>query len=278
MTAIAIWFNNENPENPSLWVASDSRVSTNQNSTLIDDAAKVFALPVVCRFPDEDGFFSQVGYFHTYGYCFAGSTLLGQNTFLALMPLLSNLVANQPYTPQMAYVANFIFEYLGRAFDDYKVIACENSAVEVALFGWCHVTQKHHIFHYRPGKDENGVYVIKCTDHTDLNEKSFVYLGDQRNDMTQKIQNAFNSGSELERPLSRIPRYIIEEHIQNSKYRTVGGDLQLGIADQFGFRPSSICKPRVPGNPEAYLSYLGYELYQEIQNVGHAVVYLPGMV
>ncbi|MFK0732024.1 MAG: hypothetical protein ACFKPT_16770 [Gloeotrichia echinulata GP01] len=115
MTAIAIWFNNENRENPSLWVASDSRISKNQNSTLIDDAAKVFALPVVCRFPSEDGFFSKISYFHTYGYCFAGSTLLGQNTFLALMPLLSNLEATQPYTPKMADVAHFVWKYLGRA-------------------------------------------------------------------------------------------------------------------------------------------------------------------
>lgn len=278
MTAIAIWFNNENPENPSLWVASDSCVSKSQNSTLIDDAAKVFALPVVCKFPGEDGFFSQVGYFHTYGYCFAGSTLLGQNTFLALMPLLSNLAAAQPYVPQMADVAHFILQYLGRAFDDYKVIACEKSAVEVALFGWCHITQKQHIFHYYPGEDDNGFYVIKCTDHTDLNEKSFVYLGDHGNDMKQKIKKSFDGDNEPGRPLSRIPRYIIEEHIQNSEYKTIGGDLQLGIADRFGFRPFSICKPRVPGQPEAYLSYLGYELHQDIQNVGHAIIILPGMV
>jgi hypothetical protein len=277
MTAIAIWFNNENPENPSLWLASDSRVS-NKDSTLIDDAAKVFVLPVVCRFRGEDGFFSQIGYFHSYGYCFAGSTLLGQNTFLALMPLLSNLATDQPYTPQMADVAHFIWEYLGRAFDDYKGIACENSAVEVALFGWCHVTQKQHIFHYYPDKDDKGCYVLQYRDYTDLNEKSFVYLGDDRNNMTQKIQKALDGDSEPGRPLSRIPRYIIEEHIQNSEYKTIGGHLQLGIADQFGFRPFSICRPKVLGKPEAYLSYLGYELHQDINNVGRAIVNLPGIV
>ena len=94
----------------------------------------------------------------------------------------------------------------------------------------------------------------------------------------QKIQKAFDGDSKPGRPLSRIPRYIIEEHIQNSEYKTIGGDLQLGIADQFGFRPFSICKPRVPGKLEAYLSYLGYELHQDIQNVGYAFVSLPGMV
>jgi hypothetical protein len=110
MTAIVIWLNNENPANPSLWIASDSRVSKH-DSTLIDDAVKIFALPIVCRSPGKEGFFSQISYFHTYGYCFAGSTLLGQNTFLALIPLLSNLVTVERYIPQMSDVADFILEY-----------------------------------------------------------------------------------------------------------------------------------------------------------------------
>ena len=276
MTAIAIWFNDENPENPSLWVAADSRVSSN-GFTLIDDAAKVFTLPVACRFPGEDGFFSKIVYYHTYGYCFAGSTLLGQNTFLALMPLLSNLIAAQPYVPPMTDVAQFILAYLGRCFDHYKVIGRETSIVQVALFGWCHATQKQHIFHYYPDRDDSGVLIIKCKDHTDLNRKSFVYLGDKTDDMTRKIQEAFDGENKPGRPISRIPRYIIEEHIQNSDYKTIGGDLQLGIADQFGFRPFSICKPRVPGSPEADLSYLGYKLYEDITNVGAASINLIGM-
>ena len=92
MTAIVIWLNDENPQLPSLWVASDSRVSKSKDSRLIDDATKIFALPVVCRSASQNGFFTDITYYHTYGYCFAGSTLLGQNTFLALMPLLSNLI------------------------------------------------------------------------------------------------------------------------------------------------------------------------------------------
>lgn len=277
MTAIAIWFNDENPENPCLWIASDSRVS-NQGSTLIDDAAKVFTLPVVCRCPGEDGFFSKITHYHTYGYCFAGSTLLGQNTFLALMPLLSNLIAVQPYTPPMDYVAQFILKYLSRSYDEYKVIATKGSRIQVALFGWCHATQKHYIFHYHPEQDDNGIHIIKCTIHANLDKKSFVYLGDQTKELTQKIQEAFDGENIPGRPLSRIPRYVIEKYIQDSEYRSIGGNLQLGIADQYGFRPFSICKPRVPGKPEAYFSYLGYELYEDIKNVGDAIIGLPGML
>ncbi|MFM6079751.1 MAG: hypothetical protein ACKPEO_22240 [Sphaerospermopsis kisseleviana] len=120
MTAIAIWFNDEYPDKPCLWVAGDSRVSKKEKtytgndsySTLIEDAAKIFTLPVVCKNPDENGFYSKIYYYHSYGYCFAGNTLLGQNSFLALMPLLSNLIANDDYIPPMNCVAEFICQYL----------------------------------------------------------------------------------------------------------------------------------------------------------------------
>jgi hypothetical protein len=278
MTAIAIWFNNESPQAPSLWVASDSRISKHKEKTpLIDDAAKVFALPVVCRSPDANGFFSQTCHSHAYGYCFAGNTLLGQNTFIAAMPLLGNLIASQPYAPPISCVADFVLTYLSRAFDDYKVIACEYAAVEVALFGWCHRTEKPHIFHFYPVKDDSGEYTIKRDHLTDLKHKSFVYLGDERVMLTEKIQKAFDCSPEAGRPLARIPRYVIEDHILDENYKTIGGDLQLGVADRTGFQQYSICKPKVHGQPEACLSYLGHELDQDIPRVGEAYSGLPGM-
>ncbi|WP_071191054.1 hypothetical protein [Trichormus sp. NMC-1] len=284
MTAIAIWFNDENPDSPSLWVAADSRVSKltdvghSGHSTLIDDAAKVFTLPVICKYPGENGLYSRISHYQTYGYCFAGNTLLGQNSFLSIMPLLSNLIANEKYIPPMNCVAEFIYQYLSRSFDEYKVIACNNSAIEVALFGWCHANQKYYIFHYYPSQNEEGEYKINCITHTDLTRKSFIYLGDEKDDLEVKIKEGFNKQDIADIVLSRTPQYVIETHIQNHKYPSIGGDLQLGIANQYGFQPYLICKPRVFGKPEAYLSYLGYELHQDIKNVGYALVGLPGMI
>ena len=92
MTSIVIWTNLEVAGNPSLWVVGDTRVSGSGSQPLIEDAAKVLGLPVVCRRPDAAGFFSETYFSHTLGYCFAGSTLMGQNSYLSLVPLLSNLV------------------------------------------------------------------------------------------------------------------------------------------------------------------------------------------
>ncbi|WP_016952174.1 hypothetical protein [Anabaena sp. PCC 7108] len=282
MTAIAIWFNDENPDNPCLWVAGDSRVSQKEKtdtgndkySRLIDDAVKILTLPVVCKYPDENRCYSKISHYHTYGYCFAGSTLFGQNSFLALMPLLSNLVADQPYTPSMEDIAEFISKYLNRVFEEYMN---PGSEFEVALFGWCPIQNKYYIFHYHHHeKDKKGIYFIfKKEIFTDLKKKDFVYLGCDKNNICLKIQAAFNGDDIPGRPLSRIPQHIIQDYIQDPNEPKIGGDLQLGIANQYGFKPFSICKPRVIGKPEAYLSYLGYDLHQD--NVGDARVGLTGM-
>ena len=125
------------------------------------------------------------------------------------------------YAPPAICVAEFVLKYLGRAYGDYKVIALDKSAVEVALFGWCHITKKHHIFHYYPEENDCGDYVIKLKHHTDLEKKSFVYLGDERDNMTHKIKEAFDGEDKPNRPLSRIPQYIIEEHIQDTAFTLV---------------------------------------------------------
>ncbi len=113
MTAIAIWCNKEVEENPSLWIAADSRVTSSEDSVLLEDASKIFPLPIVCRSPDSRGFFSQVTHTHTYGYCFAGSTLMGQNSYLAIAPLLSSLILTTECFPAMTDVADFTLKHLG---------------------------------------------------------------------------------------------------------------------------------------------------------------------
>jgi len=120
MTAIAIWYNKEIETNPSLWVVSDSRVSKGA-SVLIEDAAKIFTLPIICKAPGTSDFFTDIYYQHSYGFCFAGSTLMGQNSFLALQPLLSNLSSAEHYIPSIEDIGNYVLNYLKKTFDDYKV-------------------------------------------------------------------------------------------------------------------------------------------------------------
>jgi len=283
MTAISIWCNHEIAENPGLWIAADSRISTS-SSSLIDDAAKVFALPVVCRSPGANGLFTERYYDHSYGYCFAGDTLLGQNAYLSLAPLLSNLVSSNCYKPSLDDVARYIHLYLSHTFDDCKSHRAEHSIFEVALFGYCPVTSSLSAYHFFPTRKQ-GIFKMTCQPHKNMQESHFLYLGDQKAHVILKIRTALEADSSpmtafiaasKGRPLSRIPRYVIQDLINDETFPKIGGDLQLGIADKFGFRAFTLCKPSTSG--QAIISYLGRELAPGLQYVGSALVGGESMV
>lgn len=162
MTAIAIWCNTEIPEYPSLWAAADSLVSRNAGSHLIGDAAKLFSLPVICRSPSSDGFLSRLSSQHSYGYAFAGSTLLGQNTYLSLVPLLTNLISHELYTPSLGEVAAYVSKYLAVVYNDVKVSMGPDAMFSIVIFGWCPVRCALELYRFQLDKEESGIYEIRC--------------------------------------------------------------------------------------------------------------------
>lgn len=278
MTAIAIWCNHEVRDNAALWVAADSRVSSENGAILIEDAAKIFGLPVVCRSPGNDGFFSRVYHSHTYGYCFAGSTLMGQNAFLGIIPLLSNLISHSSYVPSLSDIAQHALSLFRRSFDEYKQRVGRGAVFEAAVFGYCYREQCLSAFHFSPKIGSDGIARVVLTPHEGMKENQFIYLGDEKTDLSAQIEEAFSRETVPGRPVSRIPRYVIQDRIDNADCRSIGGDIQLAIADRYGFRPLTLCKPRVRGQPDAYMSYLGRELTPDIAQVGEAMVGMNGMM
>ena len=282
MTAIAIWLNNET-KSPALWAVAYTMVSshnqhqlTHNQHQLIGDAVKIWSLPIVCRRPDQDGCFSDTYFTQTLGYSFAGSTLMGQNAYLGLSPLLSNIISPSGYIPYLNDIACQIRAYLSQTFDAYKPVAAYNSLFEVALFGHCPRNNRLEIYCFRT-KPEMGEYKLVMTAHQNLQEHDFVYLGDDPLSLKGEIKNAFAAEPSPGRMKSRAPRQVLAEHIASKNSPTIGGDLQLAIVDKWGFRPYALGKPRVHGQPAAYFSYLGYELTEELITVGEARVSLTAM-
>lgn len=271
MTAIAIWRNDEVEGNPSLWAAADSRVSGVDGNLVIADAVKILSLPIICRRPGPSGFFSEAYFVHTLGYCFAGSTLMGQNAYLGLAPLLSNLISATSYVPSMEDIARQILAHLKVTFADYRPIGAQQSLFEVAVFGYCHRAQNLEIFHFRPRLVQD-VYEVALEAHQHLHAHDFVYLGNDGSAVREEIANAFNREAEPDRPISRAPRFVIQDLIASDESPTIGGDLQLAIADRLGLRPFALVKPYVLGQSAAYPSYLGRELTGDLTTVGEARV------
>jgi len=276
MTAIAIWRNDEVAANPSLWVVADSKVSGSGGQLLIGDAVKVMSLPIICRRPGADGFFSDAYFVHTLGYCFAGSTLMGQNTYLGLSMLLSNLMSTTSYIPSIEDIAHQILAYLKVSFRDYSSIAAEQSLFETALFGYCHWTRRLEIFVFSP-KLAEGVFEVSIKAFQDLHTHDFVYLGDYKAALQQEISEAFAGEDVPGRPIAHAPRFVIQDRIASDESPTIGGDLQLAIADRFGLQPYALCKPYVVGQPAAYFSFLGREQTSDLTSVGEAQAMLKAM-
>ena len=57
MTLAAVWCSHETPGMPTLWMASDSRISDG-HKRLIDEGIKLYEVPVVCRWPSAHGLFA----------------------------------------------------------------------------------------------------------------------------------------------------------------------------------------------------------------------------
>ena len=201
---------------------------------------------------------------------------MGQNAFLGLTPLLSNLISQTSYIPSLSDIAQHVLSFLSHTFDDYKQLVGQTAVFEVAIFGYCPKENELSAFHFTP-KEVDGIIQMTLAAHKGMKDKEFVYLGDDKKTMCLDIAAAFAGDSIPGRPLSRMPRYIIQNRIDDDAYVSIGGDIQLGIADKFGFRPLTLCKPRVRGQPAAYMSYLGRELTADIAYVGEAMVGMPGM-
>lgn len=184
---------------------------------MIEDGAKLFSLPVICRAPDAGGFLSRITYAHSFGYCFAGSPLMGQNAYLGVVPLLANLVVVcQDYVPSAADVADYVHRYLLHTFDDFKAIAGKDAMFEVAMFGYCSRTKGLKAFHIEPTL-EGGVWTLRCSERADLTVDRPLYLGSEKPVMMQPFASAIGSAAPG-RPLSRMPRHVIEDCISEGTF------------------------------------------------------------
>lgn len=272
MTSVVVWPNYEVTGSPAVWVTSDSRISRAEGEPLIEDGAKILGLPVVCRGIGEDKFFSDIYFAHSFGYCFAGSTLMGQNAYLAIAPLLTTLISTERYIPSMEDVATFFFRSLCRTFDAFKVRVGAAAFFEASLFGWCHVRQSLQIWHFHP-TDSSGTWEMARSNVSPLEAGAFLYLGSYKDRVVPLLCDAMDADNGLQ----RAPRRVVQQLIADGSFPSIGGDEQLAIANAYGFQAYSLLRPVERGKPQANLSYLGIELTDENASVGRARVGGPGI-
>lgn len=276
MTAIAIWLNEEVDGHLTLDVAADSLVTGNRSSPLIDDASKIFPLRVACRVASLDGTFSSLSSSSVYGYAFAGSTLLGQNSYLSLAPLAGSFISTEPYTPSLEDVSGYVLTYLRGVYDDSKIRG-EAALFEVALFGYCPRQRRMEVHHFFPGQGRDTGAEMQRTMHQDLKLGQCIYLGSYKDEFTQALSVASHGPSAPGCPISKAPKHVIQGFIKAEDYPEIGGDLQLWSANSFGIHPYLVVRPAVVGEPQARFTYLGRTLDGSLLRLGPAYVGMLGV-
>ncbi len=276
MTAIAIWLNEEAENVLTLNVAADSLVTSLRSSPLINDASKIFPLRVACRTPNSDGAFPPACSSNIYGYAFAGSTLLGQNSYLSLAPLVGSFVSIKPYTPSLEEISGYVLTYLHGVYEEARIRG-QAALFEVALFGFCPIKRRMEVHHFCPQQNCDTGFEMQRTMYQDLKLAQCVYLGSYKGEFTQALSVACNGPSAPGRPISRAPKLVIEDFIKNEDYPEIGGDLQLWSVNAVGVYPYLRMRPVTAGKPPAKFTYLGRTLDDSLLRLGPAYVGMPGV-
>ena len=273
MTSIVSWFNEES--NGAVWTAGDSKVTDGgvNPSMLLDSGAKIFSIPLLCKGPGPSGFFDQLILESKVGLAFAGSSLIGLNVHAALSTIFSNLNYVQA-VPSMDELAEYVRMIAKSYIDTLAVMRQEGALCEFLFVGYCHIANCYKICEIRPDFS-SGTFELSLTIHdsnTSQPEEYYI-LGDKKAEIRNAIDN-YRLDKDSEGILwRRAPKVVLQEIIQEERYQTIGGHLQLGICIGENFMPFS----SLVGMQEAYLSYLGFDVTGDAGRIGGCMVGITGM-
>lgn len=268
MTAIYIWpeFNGEKAIG--FRVAGDTAISGGREP-LTESGVKVFNLPVICRSPGASGFFTEIYFDHSYGMAFAGSTLIAQNVYLEVLPLLINMISPEKATPSLKDVANYVGNFIDKIWKEYGQIKC--NLVEIAIFGYCHVEKKFIAVHFSPKPSGNGAQIQQDI-YEAFTKETYIYLGDAK-DKLQNILEKEKINFCPDEDLSKLYLKVIKTAIESDDkdLNSIRGGIQLGLTSQFGYHLMQICEPIEVGKPEAQFRYLNYVMEDKYMKLNQSI-------
>ncbi len=243
MTTVAIWISREQENYPKLWVVTDSLLSNTYPQTtlkLIECGAKLFSILVRCRKPTSfrDNIRDNSYYFSTtIGMAFAGSSTFPLNLYAYISHSLRDLDSSKNAIPSIEDLAEHackVFERIMNNYYSYNKInePTTPSPCEVSIFGYCSKTEKYRVFHiYHIKKEAKAIY----EEIGDIYETDYVFMmGNHKDEIKFLIKEQRANNNEIMR--IRAPLLVVQNIINEKKYDTIGGWVQLGICNSKGFQ------------------------------------------
>lgn len=206
----------------------------------------------------------------SFGFGFAGSTLVGANVREMLVALLGDLNEIQYYDapnlefeakiPVLAEIAELTRKLAERYINDIGVNYPNNAKSEMIIFGFCRKSGSFKVFKVSNSRDAPASLRV---DDVPVSESQMVILGDKKaviEELIQSKRNQFEVGTTNWR---RTPIIVLSNILSENQPGSIGGYLQLCAAFRDDVRHLLISSPDTCSAP-----FVGFDLFKDIQCVG----------
>lgn len=273
MTLIISWIKPDSETNKkTIWTLSDGKIMTGDR-TLTLEGSKILELHLRCKYlkgpPPRE-----IYYRSSIGFAYAGSSLVGLNTFATLADIVSNLGGDKekndlPSHQDISEKAKLIIA---------RYTSSIQSVCEILLFGFCPKTNEPFISKIAPKK---GILPIEF-EITEVDNKSselqFVLLGDQTEKVASEISLYSKDFTIDDYQYWKTPTAIFYHTVKTNQIETVGGGMSLAIAYENEFQMTAISTPAPYDSNKATLAHKNFDIFDDIGiQVGDCKFAIDGM-
>ena len=270
MTAILSWLNQEKGQIPYIMTIGDTKISNISNGNILTlEGAKILELMVRCTDLSNQCIY----HVSPIEFSYAGSSLVGLNVYTYLQAIFSNLggvkSGDLPDCNSICLKAKEVLQLYTRSIRD---------KAEVLMFGYCPKNKTPFICSIEPVMLEETINYEVRMKTVFKNQLEIVLIGDKKNEIRDLVSAKKELLSKESLEYWRAPARVLKEIIEENKFKTIGGNIQLAISNLFRFDLYSIVVPISKNEQRATLKFRNFDLFDEIgQRVGDCFVTIKGM-
>ncbi|USD65822.1 hypothetical protein [Vibrio sp. SCSIO 43136] len=274
MTSIICWRNQE--ETDGLWAVSDSRVSSG-SSVMTDNCPKLFSL-VASTFLEQDYLKLNPKRLFTFGFGFAGSTLIGTNVKEMLSMFVSNLseinyydMPDYPFEdklPSLMDVAVLSKKIAERYIHSMGQCFPQSARCEFVIFGYCPKYKKYTAI--KLSNCPSSPAEIKL-EEVDVSNGAYLILGDQKERIGELVEDNKSKFEVKSLNWWRSPFIALANILREEDAGSIGGYLQFCLSTELDTRLHFLTP-----KDELCATYIGFKLFEDINSLGGFSIQVPG--
>jgi hypothetical protein len=233
VTLAATWCSYERPESPTLWMATDSRIS-DATGKVIDEGIKLYEVPVVCREPGPRAFFDTPYFQSSIGMVAAGGSLVYQHVYGTLVPVLGNLVHPTRAVPSTTDLAEYVSRVTTTYVRSLGHVRPEEARRITIIVGGRTPGLDPEAYHLQPRLDDEGM-IEYPPEPLSLGAGDVRFIGTRVED-AKALHDAYVERDRPGASRHRAALNVIRTLIEDPEAPTIGGEVQIGFTVGHSFR------------------------------------------